>query len=714
MLHQPGFTGYRSPGVKKPTDGSRPESQYPRQCGATDHDALKLIEYSSPLARGAFIRLWEDFAKAAAAESFRFDIKMPKFILIDHSLKAVGGHHFDYSMHVVRAAQSLGFETALATNRAFRGRDEVPRNCRVFPLFRYKTYNRFTVFNSSTDLALAPSDGGGPDESSSGAGPRGESPTAGEATIARRGARRRIAAFARNCGQLFRQFPCDAGDHVFLATLSELDLLGLSQYLDETPQSARVDWHLQFHFNIFYGREPEYRQQENRRLQVRQYFETAIRRAPQHRLHFYSTCQPLAEQYNYLNVASFESLAYPINHNIFLREDNPRVPAPRIEKRRVITTGGRAPQDAGDQRSELGGSRGSKSTSRVGTGFPASRPLRVTCAGALRREKGHGVLSQLVEETWEQFATGELQLVVQSKKSRWSNAPRLRLTRGGRLLGKHRFTPPTDKRADEPVVYVRHPLEMSDYVALIRNADIGLLLYDSGRYYARRAGVLGEMLAAQVPVIVPAGCWLAEQIAEPNFHYLENLCGRLPAKQLHDLNQLALTGRDVVSQGPLDIPAGAKLLIAEFNRHRPAPGTYVRIESIQLDGNGNQIGRFESIVGARSCERPVLAATPLLPRAVRVRFNWSNAYGCELLKIDDVKIGFYDGQQPGMNLPLGQVGLIAANQDAVPLLLREIAANFDHYRTTAAQFSLEWFRRHAPEATVTQLVSRQSAKIDAA
>ncbi len=77
-----------------------------------------------------------------------------------------------------------------------------------------------------------------------------------------------------------------------------------------------------------------------------------------------------------------------------------------------------------------------------------------------------------------------------------------------------------------PVVYLPHPLERERYVELIRSTDIGLLFYDSRVYYGRRAGVLGELLACGKPVIVPAGCWLANQIQEPIFKYADQCSGQ--------------------------------------------------------------------------------------------------------------------------------------------------------------------------------------------
>ncbi|MFQ5502586.1 MAG: hypothetical protein ACE5EQ_09845 [Phycisphaerae bacterium] len=63
--------------------------------------------------------------KTAEEESTPRSIPSPerrsrrKFILIDHSIKGFGGHHYEYAVHVLNAAQELGFEPILAVNRAF-------------------------------------------------------------------------------------------------------------------------------------------------------------------------------------------------------------------------------------------------------------------------------------------------------------------------------------------------------------------------------------------------------------------------------------------------------------------------------------------------------------------------------------------------------------------------------------------------------------------
>ena len=60
-------------------------------------------------------------------------------------------------------------------------------------------------------------------------------------------------------------------------------------------------------------------------------------------------------------------------------------------------------------------------------------------------------------------------------------------------------------------VITRH-LNTESYHRWLSSADLGLFLYDPKRYEARCSGVLLELLARGVPVIVPDDCWLASQV----------------------------------------------------------------------------------------------------------------------------------------------------------------------------------------------------------
>ena len=45
---------------------------------------------------------------------------MPKFVLLDHSLKKVGGHQCEYALNVLQVAEAAGYEPVIATNKKFK------------------------------------------------------------------------------------------------------------------------------------------------------------------------------------------------------------------------------------------------------------------------------------------------------------------------------------------------------------------------------------------------------------------------------------------------------------------------------------------------------------------------------------------------------------------------------------------------------------------
>ena len=587
---------------------------------------------------------------------------MPKLFVLDPSLHDVGGHHYDYDYHVVCAAQKLGYQTILATHHTFAHHDSFPESCEVIPLFRYHTYNRYSELAGIRSLQ---SDERKAKETSRGLIPFLSSASRSvsnwldrrKAANPARGRHRRSQSFAQDCAKLFNEFKIEHGDHVFLPTLSELDLLGLARFLKDTPKTPSVDWHVQFHFNLFEGREPDYRTQFERVASIRQQLRKAIDQISQHKVHYYTTSEPLARQYNLLGVAGFDSLAYPVN--------------PRFHTQPV-------------RREDDG-------------------PLRITCAGVPRHEKGQTHFRDIVREMWrDYFDTGDVQLVIQSKAWDFDLGQSLPWPKPGR----HRQEP----MINQPIVYMDHPLPIDQYAELIQRADIGLLMYDSERYYARRAGVLGEMLTAGVPVVVPAGCWLSEQIAEPIFQHIEDQAERLQTMDVVTLGNVEFGDDSNSHECVMDVPAGATEVSIEFNWRTPAQaGSYVRLLCNRASPFHQTPDFFETIVGQRESGKPSVAWIHLKPNTRWIRITWSNAYGVDPIHIRNASVRFLSNCETGpQSVPAGQVGLIAANEKQVPELLDDMIRHYGHYKETAEARSQDWYERHDPCRTVSQLIEKES------
>ncbi len=551
---------------------------------------------------------------------------MPKFVLIDHSLKDLGGHHYPYAYSVLAAAQHAGWQPVLATHRRFAQHSALPAEWRVHALYTHESYSRHTL---DTQAQLN-------------ARPPGGSPARWQAARqwwAMRMRQRLASRFARDCARLFELEPLGRGDLVFMATTSELDLSGLTAFLGRSGVGLESDWHLQFHFGVFHGREPDYPAQAIAVEAVRHSFVSSLSQSGPQRLHFYCTTEQLTAQYRRLGVAAFATLPYPV-HELF----RPRA-----------------------------------------VGRNPAAPLRIACLGHSRREKGYVQLPQLLQALWRDwFAVGRAQLVLQTRHRR----PRRALERLVASL-------PAPSGAQAALDFAGFPLPLAAYAQLLASADIGLMLYDPTRYYARCSGVLLEMLCAGVPVLVPAGGWLADQIEVSNQHYLDEVALRAPASTPCPEN------------GAIEVANGQQsLLIACQWRTDAGAGEYLRLEFVFQDGSGGQQGRASAVVGRRSPESPVRALLRLPAGCARVQMSMHNAWQGHSAP----------ASKPEWTLlteatPMGALGLTIAAGSEVPRLLRDVLEHCDHYRARVIAHAASCARAHSGLAVIAGLSAHAAPSI---
>ncbi|HEV7280697.1 MAG TPA: hypothetical protein VGN57_10890 [Pirellulaceae bacterium] len=570
---------------------------------------------------------------------------MPTIHLIDPSLSYVGDHHFDFASHVMGVAAEQGFQIRLATNRKFRDLAAVPQGWTVHPCFRHHAYNRHSLHHGGEKL-LARLGCLKPKRSL-------QSLLTTPARLAsnawyRRRRDVRLDRFASELAAYWQSVSPQPGDQMILPTVSEFEVISLSRALPKLAGAERVDWHLLFHFNILEGPETELPSQRPLFDWMAATMGDACRTLRSHSLNFYTSNETLQRQYEMLGVGSFKALAYPMN---------PELAPPR-------------------------------QTENAG-------PKRILMGGGIRREKGQSRLDRIAADLWTGcLDQGAAQLVVQSGKLGFSVAL------------------PAQPAADvEPVVYPPHPLPMEGYRDLIAGAHVGLFLHDRRRYYARRSGVLTDYLCTGLPVIVPAGCWLSEQVQPSVDATARQILARHPQRNLVPQEWLTPSGSDRLECGgsaspatrTLPVAGGDDLAAVTFDWPTCETGTYVTVELAAFDESGRSL-TVQRSCGSRpndSGEAIALFEIPLATKSVRL--TWKNAFDDARLLIRPREVSTFssEGEAP----PLGSFGLIAADDEQIGRLVRQMLAHHDHYRREAVAFADEWRRRHHPARTLEQFLA---------
>lgn len=594
------------------------------------------------------------------------------FFLIDQSLCRPGGHHTDYARWIADAADRAGYLVTLGANRRLKRDFALESPCEIRACFRntiYQPYSFLAGLRHLTRSRFHP-DLDAPVSQSGGPRNRGR--------ILRRdlGRDRRVQQFASDCRQFFQNSVMGPGDQALFAAVSEIELLGLARFLAGQRRTLPVEWHLQFHFNLFHGRPPEYAGQQETLHRVKRCFAEARKLAPHHRLHFYTTSQTLADQFNLLQMGTFRELPYPIAPDFYPAAEPATSDGATEAQRRQHAIQGSTP--------------------------PVSFPIRLTSPGELRREKGTADYVQpLVRRLGPTLlADGRLELVFQKPRPRWNRRDKL----------------PLSSFSDSELKGIRlepHPLPDTAYRNLIRNTDAGLLFYDSRVYFSRRAGVLGELLSSGKPVIVPAGSWLADQIQPLIETHARNTLAEGNRLRTLSLPELQWTSHNaplpgqVLScdhgphsfQATFDTATGETYCAIEFEWHYPGEhGTYCRIDCLSASSahptHSQTVGRPRA--GRCTC---ILFPLPAEPNPITLQFR--NAFHRSNLQLKDLRVHLLSGATP--RVPVGAVGVIASDQECLAPAVDELVTHFSHYRDSANRFAHQWFAAHRPERAIEVL-----------
>jgi glycosyltransferase involved in cell wall biosynthesis len=129
--------------------------------------------------------------------------------------------------------------------------------------------------------------------------------------------------------------------------------------------------------------------------------------------------------------------------------------------------------------------------------------IHIVYLGDARSEKGYQHLPNLIDALWPTYLQlDKVKFTIQSNYN----------IEGGEveiLAAKLALS----QYPESKIKLIDHPMSPDDYYQLLASADIVILPYNP-QNYQRTSGVLTEALAAGKPVVVPKGSWLAQQVDE--------------------------------------------------------------------------------------------------------------------------------------------------------------------------------------------------------
>ncbi|MBI1756514.1 MAG: hypothetical protein HYR64_05345 [Fimbriimonas ginsengisoli] len=612
-----------------------------------------------------------------------------RFIVVEPSIRSVGGHYLQYALYVLRAAAELGFEPVLACHRdfpvepvegiqvvsvfanTFWGRWEsaarpptrLSRLCARALRLRSGLSHRFQVAWYFSGLYSFLGQILGPPFSKGFLGAALYKicrPFASLDTAIQKGMKKRtatgsrfveatseaISQFTTDLLQLHLQLSLRTGDHVLLATVSGAELTGVLGALRDDPALDAARWHLVFRRNIRPNPRINFSPEDAETRLIKRGLAWHRRCRPNVRL--YTDTEALTEEYNTV-----------WRHPVFRT-----LPIPHVRAREKP---------------------------------PEPAPYVVSYIGDARVEKGFPLLIPLVESVKASLLdTNKCRIRLQANFNTASGDPECVYARN-----QLRLYP------DEQVELLTEPLSEEAYWKHIETSHVVLIPYDHNNYSQRSSGIFAECLGKEIPVIVPAGTWMSRQLQSHANQRLAELYGR---GRIFDQSHLAAVPAPVTEGlvNPLEsrwfieweepkvivatgCPKDAAQAIFRLNVH----GRWqVRLQIDQRNADLALVLREDRLLEVTDPKTATQSYTLIELQQAAASLE-IQVFGYRLMDLeshDAFGLSFVDRKDAE---PFAGLGEIYFGADEIPALLERIVAHYDLYRAQLAAFGPEWRCLHS-------------------
>ncbi|WP_233903496.1 hypothetical protein [Stieleria maiorica] len=382
---------------------------------------------------------------------------------MDDNVRDIGGHYLELASLLGDGAHQLGYLPQLVAHQTLPKRNpDLSRDSRldhlpIEPRFAVRRMENWSlgVDGSSRvgrDLQGAPTDGGWAARLWQNVCDRASRPS--------RRPRAMLHAWSSVFAESVRQFAPRPPDRIVVNTGGDFQIVALAHALRELDRQDRIgptSIHVLFHFAVYETAVTARARAFGRQVNA------AMGTMKRHRVHLHATTESLRQQLATVGVNA-TAIPYPTR-----------------------------------PRNGLQRSRSSADATKI------------LLAGMPRAEKGRGQICGLLESIEKPcLRSGRFIWSMQLPQKRWQ-----RMIPPSMQPSCDVKTPaPTGRLAGTGLEVLCGNLTSQAYHDWLDTAGIGLFLYDPGRYVARCSGVLLEMMIRGVPVIVPDGCWLADQVRQ--------------------------------------------------------------------------------------------------------------------------------------------------------------------------------------------------------
>lgn len=463
--------------------------------------------------------------------------------------------------------------------------------------------------------------------------------------------KKKIDEFAKDTHELIKQTDLKDGDMIFLPTSGLVEMFGILECAKMNPSCKKASWHFLFRRSIHTGSLD--RDTSHLKLELMKKVFQIFHKKSTFQAHFYTDSIQLTQQYEKLGV-KFDTL--PIPHTIS---------KPELNK--------------------------------------SSSSINVTYLGDARTEKGYHHLPHIIQDLWDDYVQPKkISFTIQSYFNLTESEPKT-------IVAFHQLQNfPSDK-----VKLILSPLDQEKYQNLLIGSDIVLLPYDQVNYYARTSGILAESLGCGIPVVVPAGTWMARQFIKEVYQYQRSLREKFLRKSHNDIelqyenslqkisinDKLVLNYKKPIAYTLFEIDnQDSHVLVTLFFEENSM--SLITVDIIQMTSDDLIIASNSNLVE----KSDLTYATVILPiknHAKKIALKFRNTRSEQVfLKISVDMLHF-----SLRNVPLSSIGIIYDNPEEISQKLANMIDNYNHYLKTAKEFSIAYLEEQNAKSLIQKIAN---------